>query len=70
MFLFSQLHFIELIVEISILFRLQNVGTEHWVVCDASKSNTIFTIDVNYVTLTLNAEPRQEIFGRGSENYF
>jgi hypothetical protein len=29
MFLFSQLHFIEIIVEISILFRLQKNGTEH-----------------------------------------
>jgi hypothetical protein len=29
MFLFSQLHYIELIVEISILFRLQKIVTEH-----------------------------------------
>ena len=36
-FLFSQLHFMEITVEISILFRLQKIGTEDWAVCDASK---------------------------------
>jgi len=37
MFLFLQLRYIELIVEISILFRLQKIMTEH------GKSNTNFT---------------------------
>jgi len=48
----------------------KKVGTEHWAVCDASKSNTNFTKDVNNKNLTLNAEPRKENFDRGSENYF
>jgi hypothetical protein len=54
MFLFLQLHFIELIVEMLILFGLQKVTTEHLAVCDASNSNTNFTKDVNNENLTLN----------------
>jgi len=46
MFLFSQLHFTELIAEISIFLGYKKVGTEHWVVCDASKSNKKCTKDV------------------------
>jgi hypothetical protein len=48
----------------------RKVGTEHWVVCDALKSNTNFTQDVNDENLTLNAEPRKESFDGASENYF
>jgi len=70
MFLFSQLHFIELIVEISILFRLQKNRDSKWVVFDASKSSTNVTKDVNNETLTLNPEPREKCLYRGSENYF
>ena len=47
MFLFSQLHFIELHVEISIPFGLQKNREGMWVVCDASESNKKFTKDVN-----------------------
>jgi len=46
----------ELTVEISNNFGLQNVGTEQWAVCDASNSNTNFAKDVNNETLTLNTE--------------
>jgi hypothetical protein len=70
MFLFSQLQFTELIVEILILFRIQNYREGTWVVCDSSKNNTNFTKDVNNETLTLNLEPREEILDRESENYF
>jgi hypothetical protein len=41
-----------------------------WVVCDASKSNSNFTKDVNNKILTLNAEPREESAYRRSEKYF
>jgi hypothetical protein len=64
MYLFSQLHFIELTVEISILFRIQKYRDWTWVVCDASKYNTNFTEDVNNENLTLNTEPREEILDR------
>jgi len=69
MFLFSQLHFIEL-TEISILFRLQKIGDRTWVAFDASESSTNVTKDVNNETFTLNPEPREKSLYRGSENYF
>jgi len=46
----------------------KKVETEHWVDFDASNSNKNFTKDVKDESLTLNAEPRKESFGRGSEN--
>jgi hypothetical protein len=53
MFLLSQLHFIELTVEISILLRLQKIGTEHWAVSDVSNSKKNFTKNVNNEILKL-----------------
>jgi len=50
----------EINLEISILFGLQNIGTEHWAVCDASNSNTNFTKDFNNENLTLKHKPRRE----------
>jgi hypothetical protein len=48
MFLFWHLHFIDLIVEICIPFRLQKrIGPEHWAVCDASNYKNNFTKDFN-----------------------
>jgi hypothetical protein len=54
-FLLSQLHFIELTVEISILLRLQKIGTEHWAVCDDSNSIKNFTKNVNNEILKLKS---------------
>jgi len=62
MFLFSQLYFIELILEVSILLGYKTRNRDwKWVVCDASKSNTNLTKDVENETPTLNDEPREEI---------
>jgi len=62
MFLFSQLHFIELILEVSIPLGYKTKNQD-WkcVVCDASKFSTNLTKDVKNETPTLNAEPREEI---------
>jgi len=70
MFLSSHLYFIELIVQIPILFRLQKNRYWTWVVYDTSKSNTNFTKDVNDETLTLNPEPREDNLNWGGEEYF
>jgi hypothetical protein len=43
-------------------FRLQKIGTEHWAVCDASNYKNNFTKDVNNEILTLNPEPRKELY--------
>jgi len=59
----------ELTVQISNNFGLQNVGTEQWAVCDDSNSNTNFAKDVNNETLTLNPETWEEFLDRDSENY-
>ena len=62
MFLFSQLHFIELIPEVPILLGYKTKNQDwKWVVCDASKSNTNLTKDVKNETPTLNTKPREEI---------
>jgi len=53
MFVFSQLHFMEITLKISILLCYKNVGTDHWAVSDASASNTNCTKDVNNANLTL-----------------
>ena len=47
MFLLSQLHFIELNVDISILSELQKICTEHVAFCDFSNFNSNCTNDVN-----------------------
>ena len=54
MFLFSQLHFIELTVDFRYFLGYKKIGTEHWAVCAASNCNTNCTKGVNNETLTLN----------------
>jgi hypothetical protein len=71
MFLFSQLRFIQLILEVSILlgYKIKNQDWT-WVVYDPSKSNTNLTKNVKNATPTLNAELREDSLDRGSENCF
>ena len=60
----------QIIVEISISFRLQKNCDGMWVVFDASKSNTNLTKDVNNENLTLNPEPREETLDRSRTTIF